>query len=79
MARNTRTPRCPLVDWQGLPHRKGKGKTRRGAVHKVNPPGSKVAIKMLRVKALPWAGHIYHTGEITALNNERALRRLGFA
>lgn len=75
MARNTRSPRCPRLDWSGAPHRANLGPTKRGAMHKVNPSGTKVAIKMLRVKALPWAGHVYHTGEITALNKERAAAR----
>lgn len=37
-----------LVDWSGRPLRSTLGKTRRFARHKVNPPGTKTAKKILK-------------------------------
>ena len=76
MARNTSRPRLPMTDWQGLPYRPSLGKTRRGALHKVNPPGAKLARKIMRTKALPWRGEVLHTGEITQLNLGRSIARI---
>lgn len=38
-------------------------------------PGSKVARRMMKVRGLPYNGEVFHTGELTEANNERARRR----
>lgn len=38
-------------------------------------PGSKLARRMMKVRGLPYNGEVYHSGELTEANNERARRR----
>ena len=61
---------------QRLETRKALRATARGALHKVNPPGAKLAKKVLKARGLPWRGEVFHTGLLTKLNNERSLNRL---
>ena len=47
--RRTKPSGCSrMVDKDGLPLRPRLGKTRRFALHKVNPPGTKMAKKILK-------------------------------
>lgn len=38
-------------------------------------PGSKIARRVMKVRGLPYNGEVYHTGELTEANNDRARRR----
>jgi len=40
--RRTKSPKWKMTDWQGLPARSSRRKTKRFAIHKKNPAGSKI-------------------------------------
>ena len=40
------------------------------------PAGSKIARKFIEHAGNEWKGEVVHTGELTQLNNERALQRV---
>lgn len=45
-----------------------------GSVHAA---GSKIARRFAKHSGIEWKGEVFHGGELTALNNTRALKRLG--
>lgn len=52
-------------------------KTSKGATHKRNPPGTKIAKRVARNLDMSYRDFgVFHGGELTAQNNERAARRL---
>lgn len=53
----------------------GWGKQKVGAKKPHGLPGSKVARRMMKARGLPYDGEVFHTGELTEANNERARRR----
>lgn len=42
---------------------------------RVPVPGSKVARRIMKARGLPYDGEVFHTGELTEANNERARHR----
>jgi hypothetical protein len=45
---------------------------------KRNPAGAKIARKWIKATGIAWKGELVHTGALTQLNKDRALKRLGF-
>jgi hypothetical protein len=43
---------------------------------KANPPGTKVAKRVMKARGLQWKGEIFHGGDLTKASNARSLKRL---
>ena len=56
-----------------------RGPGRHSPSGKRNPPGSKIARKLLEHRGFEWRGETFHGGELTAANHARARSRLGLA